>query len=62
MGLHKNTKKLCGGYIDKNLDAAFDACALSRGMTKTDLLTMLIREELKRNGIAVEEHKGEKNK
>lgn len=61
MGLHKANKKLCGGYVDKKLDAAFEACASSRGMTKTDLLTMLIREELKKNGITVSDKtEGEK--
>lgn len=61
MGKHKESKKLCGGYVDKKLDAAFDTCAKSKGLTKTDLLTILIREELKSNGITVsDESKGEK--
>jgi len=49
----KKSKALIGGYIPRELVAAFKKAAAERGMTVKDLLEALIRKELGK-GVAHE--------
>lgn len=53
----KKGKKLIAGWLETGDAEDFKARAEQLGMTTTDLLTLLIREELKRG----ETHKTERN-
>lgn len=45
----KEGKKLIAGWLEQGEAEEFKAIAARDGRTATDLLTLLIREELKRN-------------
>ena len=47
----KKGKRLVAGWLTDKDAAEFKARAEELGMTATDLLTLLIREELKRNNL-----------
>ena len=52
----KKNKKLVAGWLPDTEVEEFKARAEELGMTATDLLTLLIREELKRNKKTTKEN------
>ncbi len=55
----KKGKKLIAGWVENGDADDFKARAAELGITATDLLTLLIREELKRNSKTRKERNGQ---